>query len=145
MSRVESPFVEPSVGVYFESIISVVFSPQVRPFDGGGAREWQKSGPHQAAMHYGLPPAEICRDGQLEGWRASGPWPIASDLNGSVCNQTCPFNLHDRITVGVSRTSVVPSAPVAKPLRQARNPLCPSSVWRGRCTGYQPTGSVTIR
>ena len=38
MSRVESPFVEPSVGVYFESIISVVFSPQVRPFDGGGAR-----------------------------------------------------------------------------------------------------------
>src|SRR5439155_20368936 len=69
------------------------------------------------------PPAEICRDGQLEGWRASGPWPIASDLNGSVCNQTCPFNLQDRITVGVSRTSVVPLAPVAKPLGKHGTPF----------------------
>src|SRR5207249_8667409 len=42
--------------------------------------------------------------------------------------QTC----EGLITVGMTRTSVVPSGPAVTPLTTSAEPPCPSSVWRGR-------------
>ena len=127
MSRVESPFVEPSVGLYFGNVISAVFSPEAPPLLGAydNHRKQAVNRPLRATLSPGWNPS----DDRPES-RSAGPLTIASDQNGAVCIENLPSKgLQDRITVGVTRTSVVPSGPAVTPLTASAEPPCPSSVW----------------
>src|SRR2546425_7457248 len=55
MSRVESPFVEPSVGLYFGDVISAVFSSEAPPLLGGYDNHRKQTG--NRPLHAVPPPS----------------------------------------------------------------------------------------
>ena len=72
MSRVESPFGGPFIGLYFGNVISVVFSPEAPPLLGGYDNHRKQAG--NRPLHAVPPPSGRPPHVRLES--RSAPWPL---------------------------------------------------------------------